>query len=275
MEGNFWGEEGRDVDFPSQLVFGAGLAHPVPATPVAVQYDLLLVTFTFFRDTGVIQDAEGNLICDIASRHLRNLLVGRCIYTDLEVILEGIQRTYLGAGRRSLQVCMKDAYDKIRERGGGIAVNREKCCNFKNGLDRESVIMYNDYSDVVCYPGEPDVEAMPLDTLCITAFSKTGSRNPITKVHERLMGSFLVDPRSGVIRGVEFNTICKLTNRFLRAIIEGKSLKTDVDDLAREIQERYFGDSRRAIVTILKDAQNRFLTCQAGETPSTRDGLGG
>ena len=52
--GDFWGEEGRDVDFPSQLVFGAGLAHPVPATPVAVQYDLLLVTFTFFRDTGVI-----------------------------------------------------------------------------------------------------------------------------------------------------------------------------------------------------------------------------
>ena len=46
------------MSHPSELIFAAGMARPSSATPIAVQYDLLLVTFTFLRDTGIIQDAE-------------------------------------------------------------------------------------------------------------------------------------------------------------------------------------------------------------------------
>ena len=134
------------MSHPSELIFAAGMARPSSATPIAVQYDLLLVTFTFLRDTGIIQDAEANLVCAVTSEYLRQLLVGRCIYTQLEDILQQLDRTYLGIGGRTLQVCLKDAYDKIQERGGKSPLIGSQSCPHDVKLDKKAVIMYNQNS---------------------------------------------------------------------------------------------------------------------------------
>lgn len=253
------------MSHPSELIFAAGMARPSSATPIAVQYDLLLVTFTFLRDTGIIQDAEANLVCAVTSEYLRQLLVGRCIYTQLEDILQQLDRTYLGIGGRTLQVCLKDAYDKIQERGGKSPLPSGQSCPHDVKLDKKAVIMYNQNSQNLQLEEEVAVETLPRDALCVVGLSKTGSRNPITKVHQSLMGSFLVDAQSGEIFAAEFNTVCRLTNQFLRSLIVGRNLRTDVDDMVRDVQRRYLGDSRRAIATILRDAQNKLLTHQTGE----------
>ena len=98
------------------------------------------------------------------------------------------------------------------------------------------------------------MKELPPTAVCVVGLSKTGSRNPITKVHP----SLIVDSQTGEIYAAEFNTVCRLTNDFITSLIVGRNLRTDVDELIQAIQVRYMGDSRRAIATILKDAQNRL-----------------
>ncbi len=254
------------MKFAQDVIFAAGMAAPTASTPIAVQYDLLLVTFTFRQGDGIILDAEANMVCDITSSYLRTLLVGRCIYTDLPKILEQIQNTYLGLSQRALLVCMKDAYNKICERRSDLSLSG------KGAVDKSHKAQYNN-SCKVWQDGEMmEINQFPPNAICVVGLSKTGSRNPITKVHQSLVASMIVDPVSGRIYAAEFNTVCHLTNAFLTDLIVGRSLCTDLPQMIEEIQARYLGDSRRAIVSILKDAQNKLLTymqSRDGQPPHT------
>jgi hypothetical protein len=93
--------------------------------------------------------------------------------------------------------------------------------------------------------------------------SKAASQNPITRVHQSLIGSFVADPQSGLIHDVQFNTICRITSDFIASQLLGMSLYTDLDEMISRIQNRYFGDSRRAITVILRDAAAKLRECQA------------
>lgn len=250
------------------LIFAAGMAMPSPSTPIAVQYDLLLLTFVFHRETGLIMAAEANMVCDITDQFLSQLLVGRCIYTDLDFILRDIQHTYLGISRPALLVCVKDAYDKIRERGDLQSFMDQKHTSSKNklSLDRAFQFEYDRRRQRSASGGGAFMGTLPPTAICVVGLSKTGSRNPITKVHQSLMASLIVDSQTGEIYAAEFNTVCRLTNEFVTSLIVGKNLRTDVDELAKTIQMRYLGDSRRAIVTILKDAQNKLSNYMSSKT---------
>ncbi|HWP51529.1 MAG TPA: DUF3870 domain-containing protein [Clostridia bacterium] len=97
--------------------------------------------------------------------------------------------------------------------------------------------------------------ALPQDRICVVGLSKTGAKNPITKVHQSLVGSFVIQVPGGEILEVEFNTILPLTSDFLTQHFVGKNLLHDIDDMASFVLSGYMGDSRRAIISILKDAR--------------------
>lgn len=103
----------------SDLIFAAGMALPSPSTPIAVQYDLLLLTFVFREKDGIILDAEANMVCDITSTYLRYLLVGRCIYTDVDQIIWEIEHTYLGCcfANKLRKIFIQSAKKKRRLKG--------------------------------------------------------------------------------------------------------------------------------------------------------------
>lgn len=236
------------------LIFAAGLSCPAAGSPTAVQYELLLVAFLFRLGDGMILAAEGNMIGGVSNAYLRNLLVGRCIYTGLEEIAAEIQRTYLGPDQRALTVCIKDAYSKICERGAPLPKVPLK----KLAVDKSDKFMYNSAKNLVGLEVER-IKELPPSTVCVIGTSKTGSRNPITKVHQTLFATILADARTGEIYDAEFNTVCRLTNQFIVSMMVGKSLRTDTGAMIQEIQARYLGDSRKAIATVLKDAQNKLL----------------
>lgn len=105
----------------------------------------------------------------------------------------------------------------------------------------------------------------PPGAVCVVGLSKAASQNPITRVHQSLIGSFVADPQSGLIYDVQFNTICRITSDFIASQLLGMSmsLHTDLDEMVSRIQNRYFGDSRRAITVILRDAAAKLRECQA------------
>lgn len=84
----------------------------------------------------------------------------------------------------------------------------------------------------------------PPGAVCVVGLSKAASQNPITRVHQSLIGSFVADPQSGLIHDVQFNTICRITSDFIASQLLGMSLYTDLDEMISRIQNRYFGDSR-------------------------------
>ena len=87
------------------------------------------------------------------------------------------------------------------------------------------------------------MRGFPQNAVCVVGLSKAPSQNPITFVHQSLIGSFVVD-----------NTTCGITSNFLEEQLVGLSLLSDMEEMRKRIMTRYLGDSRKAIIVILRDA---------------------
>lgn len=103
------------------------------------------------------------------------------------------------------------------------------------------------------------MRGFPQNAVCVVGLSKAPSQNPITFVHQSLIGSFVVDNTTGRIYAVQFNTICGITicgitSNFLEEQLVGLSLLSDMEEMRKRIMTRYLGDSRKAIIVILRDA---------------------
>lgn len=98
------------------------------------------------------------------------------------------------------------------------------------------------------------MRGFPQNAVCVVGLSKAPSQNPITFVQQSLIGSFVVDNTTGRIYAVQFNTICGITSNFLEEQLVGLSLLSDMEEMRKRIMTRYLGDSRKAIIVILRDA---------------------
>ena len=98
----------------------------------------------------------------------------------------------------------------------------------------------------------------PSGAICVVGLAKVANQNPIHSVHRALAGSFIVDPSSGLVYDVQFDS------DFLASLLIGLSLHTDLEEMISRVQSRYFGDSRRAITVILRDVAARLRECQGG-----------
>lgn len=98
------------------------------------------------------------------------------------------------------------------------------------------------------------MRGFPQNAVCVAGLSKAPSQNSITFVHQSLIGSFVVDNTTGRIYAVQFNTICGITSNFLEEQLVGLSLLSDMEEMRERIMTRYLGDSRKAIIVILRDA---------------------
>ena len=94
-------------------ILAAGMARPSPSTPIAVKYDLLLLVMVLDRESGIVLNAECNMLVDTSSEYIASLLVGRCFYTDLDEMIAAVQRGYHGLSQKALIVCLKDAFSAL------------------------------------------------------------------------------------------------------------------------------------------------------------------
>ena len=93
-----------------------GVATPAASTPIAVQYDKLIMVLVCDRRSGMILDAECNMVVNVTSDYIATLLIGRSLYTDLEIMVEELQKKYNGISQKALIVALRDAYSKMRDR---------------------------------------------------------------------------------------------------------------------------------------------------------------
>lgn len=68
-----------------------------------------------------------------------------------------------------------------------------------------------------------------------------------------------VDRKYGVIVQASCTLVTPQAQDFIKTILVGHSLKDGVEDLIKEIKERYHGAAQNALIAALKDLQRTYL----------------
>ena len=89
---------------------------------------------------------------------------------------------------------------------------------------------------------------------------KAEQRGRDHNLHGEFYISLIVERDTGKILELDCNTILEVTKQFVASMFVGKSLRTDVPLIEKEIRERYFALTQKPLIACMKDACNRYLT---------------
>lgn len=96
------------------------------------------------------------------------------------------------------------------------------------------------------------------NTILIVGQAKPSREDAIYSLHGEFYISLVLEKKSGTIINMDCNTILGVTRDFVADMIVGKSLKTDMELLEKEIRSRYFAMTQKPLIACLKDACNRY-----------------
>lgn len=96
-------------------------------------------------------------------------------------------------------------------------------------------------------------------TVFVTGIAKPGKDDPVTSQYDIFFLSCIVDKGNDVIVNAACNTASPMTEEFIRSLIIGRNLATEVDAMTQEIRSRFFGLLQKALIVSLKDAHNRYM----------------
>lgn len=92
------------------------------------------------------------------------------------------------------------------------------------------------------------------DLIFVTGVARASEENPIAVNYDRLLVLLIFEQQSGQIVDAEVNMICGTTRDFVRSLLVGYNLYTDLPLMEEQIKNRYWGLSRKALVVCMKDA---------------------
>ena len=98
------------------------------------------------------------------------------------------------------------------------------------------------------------------NTILVVGQAKPSKEDAIYNLHGEFYISLIVERDTGKILELDCNTILGVTKQFVASMFVGKSLRTDVPLIEKEIRERYFALTQKPLIACMKDACNRYLT---------------
>lgn len=90
-----------------------GTSRTNETNPIMLLYGNLNLVLIINFETGEILSAEANTISRNTNEFIFSLLVGKNLFHDIDEISASIRRRYLGASKRVLINCLKDAKNKV------------------------------------------------------------------------------------------------------------------------------------------------------------------
>ena len=108
------------------------------------------------------------------------------------------------------------------------------------------------------------------NTILVVGQAKPSKEEAIYKLHGEFYISLIVERETGKIFELDCNTILDVTKRFVASMFVGKSLKTDIPAIEKEIRERYFALTQKPLIACMKDACNRYLTAIGENCPQKK-----
>lgn len=102
------------------------------------------------------------------------------------------------------------------------------------------------------------------NTYFVIGESRTNADNAITKIYGSFYVAFEVDGETEEVLAFQCTHTLGLTEEFLRQWFIGQSFPQIGDWLEQELERRYGGSSRRAVLTAYRDALKRYRAMRRG-----------
>ena len=90
-----------------------GDARPEKTNPIYLAHEKVILILVVERATGLIVDADTNMVCELTRRFLRSVFVGHSLVDDLEEIRNSLLDNYLGDSKRVLYAAARSARMKF------------------------------------------------------------------------------------------------------------------------------------------------------------------
>ncbi len=99
--------------YPENTVYICESAQTSVQNPIANRHRVLILGIVVEKETGIIVDAEINSICGITTRFVHDMLVGRSLSKDLDLLVDSFEKRYHGSSRKGLIVCLNAAAQRF------------------------------------------------------------------------------------------------------------------------------------------------------------------
>lgn len=104
------------------------------------------------------------------------------------------------------------------------------------------------------------------DTILVVGQAKPSREDAIYNLHGEFYISLVLEKESGKILDVECNAILSVTRNFVASMLIGKSIKTDLEEIEKEIRSRYYALTQKPLIACVKDAYNRYMMATEQKT---------
>ena len=102
------------LDFnPGEHICVVGDARPEKTNPIYLAHEKVILILVVERATGLIVDADTNMVCELTRRFLRSVFVVHSLVDDLEEIRNSLLDNYLGDSKRVLYAAARSARMKF------------------------------------------------------------------------------------------------------------------------------------------------------------------
>ena len=91
------------------------------------------------------------------------------------------------------------------------------------------------------------------NSIYIVGCAKAAAENPITVASQYLILPIIFDRDSGQIYDADINSVCDITERFVKSLLVGRSIYTDYNAIIQDIGSRYLGHSQKALIFCIRN----------------------
>ncbi len=98
----------------------------------------------------------------------------------------------------------------------------------------------------------------PKSSVFVTGVAQIGKTDAINAMYGTFSLSLIIDTHSDNIISLSCNMVMAETIEFVRQLLIGKNIITDMDEMVETIQKRFLALSQKALIVALRDAQNRY-----------------
>lgn len=95
-------------------------------------------------------------------------------------------------------------------------------------------------------------------TIFITGQAKPSNEDAINAMYKTFSLCLFIETETNEIVDIACTTIMDETEDFIRYLICGSNIITDVDSIIEVLKKRFFGLVQKTLIVALKDAHNRY-----------------
>ncbi len=99
----------------------------------------------------------------------------------------------------------------------------------------------------------------PEDSVFVTGTAKVSKDDVVNAMYQSLSLCLIIDIHSNQILQLDCTMVLSTTTDFIRGLLVGKNIISDIEEITYLMQKRFLGMSQKAILAALHDAQNRYL----------------